>query len=85
MLRRLQMSVFTSALLLTVVPVSAQDDPNWNASRFHATRTELQAMLKQYNQSAESGAYSPGMKDKAKFEASLIRHGWNRVISRSVT
>ena len=72
MLRRLQISVFTSAMLLTVVPVSAQD-PNWNSSRFHATRAELQQMLTQYNQSVESGAYSSAMKDKAKFEASLIK------------
>jgi hypothetical protein len=71
--RRLQISVFASAMLLTAGPVAAQEDPNWNASRFHATRPELEKMLTQFNQTAESGAYSSAMKDKAKFEAALIK------------
>jgi hypothetical protein len=68
-----QLSVLLLTLLLSPFGISAQEDQNWNSTRFHATRQELQELLARFDQAAESGAYSKGLRDRARFEASLIK------------
>lgn len=42
--------------------------------RSHATREELQALLTRHELSAKSGAYSPQLRARARYEGSLIKH-----------
>ena len=70
---RMGASVF--ALLVCATTASAQTETNagWNPAKFHATRAELQEQLSQYDAAAKSGAYTGTLREKAKFEAALIR------------
>lgn len=62
------------ALLLAAVNASfAQNGPQWNPAELHATRSQLEQLLQQYESSAGSGAYSQKLRERAKYEASLIR------------
>lgn len=63
------------ALILAVVaaaPVSAQN-LDWNPGGLLLTRSELKTMLSQYDQVAQSSAYSGALRGQAKAEAALIK------------
>lgn len=44
-----------------------------NPAQLHASRAELQALLAGYDQSAKSSGYSQRLRDRARYEAALIR------------
>lgn len=65
---------FTLALTaLSATAVLAQTESGWNPAQLHATRVDLQKLLSQYEQSAQSRAYSPKLRERAKYEGALIR------------
>ncbi len=60
-------------VLLLVGTTRAQSARDWDASRFHMTREELQALLSTYQEAARSSAYSEELRARARYEADLIR------------
>jgi len=66
-------SIGCALLLAAVTASSAQDGPKWNPAELHASRSDLEQLLQQYESSAGSGAYSQRLRDRAKYEAALIR------------
>ncbi len=63
---------FLGVLLLAGVS-DAQSRNDWDASRFHVTREELQELLSTYEEAARSRAYSDDLRTRARYEADLIR------------
>lgn len=69
-----------SHLLLTAVVLHAtastpraQEAQAWDAMQFELPRSELQAMLENYQRAAQSQAYSAEMKERAQQQARLIQ------------
>ena len=60
------------AVLATAQIATAQTSPT-DRGRSQATRQELQEILARHELSARSGAYSPQLRDRARYEASLIK------------
>jgi protein involved in polysaccharide export with SLBB domain len=58
--------------LLTPVDMHAQAG-SWDARGLQATRTELEQLVTQLEETARSSAYSSGLRDRARTEAALIR------------
>jgi len=74
-MQRRIVAMLSALAVLVVVPAYAQ---SVDTNRFQATRRELQELLAKYEQSARSGAYSPELRARAKYEASLIKQRLDR-------
>ncbi|MFW6201321.1 MAG: polysaccharide biosynthesis/export family protein [Gemmatimonadota bacterium] len=62
-------------LVGTAAPVAGQDASEvWNAAELQLTRTQLEALLERYEETARSSAYSGGLRDRARRQAELIRN-----------
>lgn len=60
-------------LLLSATPSAAQRTSDWDASRTLVSRQSLEDLLARFDQAAESQAYSEELRNRARYEASLIR------------
>ena len=72
MSRKLLFVVALVAAACSTPPLSAQTVAQ-ERGRSHATRQELQELLARHELSAKSGAYSPQLKARARYEANLIK------------
>ena len=60
-------------LALVASPGAAQTREQWDAERTQMTRAQMQQLLADFEQNAESTAYSRTMRERARREATLIR------------
>jgi len=60
-------------LVSHAVPASAQTGTEWDARRSQMTRSALEELLAQYEGVGGSSAYSDDLRERARYEADLIR------------
>jgi protein involved in polysaccharide export with SLBB domain len=61
------------ALLATAVPLTAQQQPDWDARRVQMSRAALEDLLASYEEVDRSSAYSDELRARARQERALVR------------
>lgn len=71
---RIRTHVLIVLLSLPLAPVSTTaQQAEWDPARTLVSRQSLQDLLARFDQAAQSQAYSPELRNRARYEASLIR------------